>query len=177
MSENQSQKMGGLLWALITVIGAIVLIGGLYWVTTQRGAIDEPPVDQPDTPLEQSIPETEDEIEAVVEEAEDVFNRRTLSLEGVERGMSSANFENLLEEHFDTGEGDQTFTMRLTPQTPNGYSLIAIVENMNDPDIAAQEITAQFSPGDGPAFILSDYTIRVKCSGAGFADWSTEACQ
>ena len=93
--------------------------------------------------------------------------------------MSSAEVENLLEERFtpETSEGNQSFDMRLTPQTENGYSLIAMADNLMDDSLKAQEITAMFRPGERDNFVLSEYNVRVQCRrGSNAGNWQTQAC-
>jgi hypothetical protein len=104
---------------------------------------------------------------------------QTASVPGLEIGMTSAEVENLLEERFapETSEGNQSFQMRLTPQTENGYSLIAVADNILDDSLKAQEITAFFRPDERNNFVLSDYNVRVQCRrGSNIGNWQTQVC-
>jgi hypothetical protein len=104
---------------------------------------------------------------------------QTASVPGLEIGMTSAEVENLLEERFapETSEGNQSFQMRLTPQTENGYSLIAVADNILDDSLKAQEITAFFRPDERNNFVLSDYNMRVQCRrGSNIGNWQTQVC-
>jgi len=46
-----------------------------------------------------------------------------------------------------------------------------------DDSVQAQEITAIFRPGQREAFVLAEYTVRVKCRrGNNAGQWQTQVC-
>jgi len=178
MSETKSnKKMVG--WLI--VIGLIAFLFGVGIYIGNKKSDETPAAETSgETVLDPQAGDlTPPDKTAEPTEPEDVIAAQTASVPGLEIGMSSAEVENLLEERFtpETSEGNQSFNMRLTPQTANGYSLIAVVENMMDDSVKSQEITAMFRPGARDNFVLSEYNVRVQCRrGSNAGNWQTQAC-
>lgn len=178
MTERESSNKG--VWiALFAVLVALLVVGLSLSVvlksddtevddTSSESVVDPQPGDL--TPPDKTAEPTE---------PEGVISAQTVTVPGMELGMSSADVENLLEDRYtpETSEGNQTFNMRLTPQTETGYSLIAVVDNMMDDSVKSQEITAMFRPGERDNFVLSDYTVRVQCRrGSNAGNWQEQVC-
>ena len=163
------------------IAAIIVVILGLivgFYLATRGGSDDADVTPPPEAPI-QTTPETPTTPDPGPTDPTEIITAQTVTIPGVEIGMDSIEAEDAIEAFLKpkTSEGNQTYNMRLTPQTQNGYSLIAVADNMLDDSLKAQEITAIFTPGsvDG-TFVLSEYTSKVKCRrGTGDA-WQTKRC-
>lgn len=178
MSEENSSNKG--VWiALFSVLVALIVVAlSLSIVLRSDDTSDvEPSVDAPIDPTRGDLSPPDKTAEPT--EPDEIISAQRVTVPGMELGMSSAEVENLLEERFtpETNEGNQSFDMRLTPQTENGYSLIAMADNLMDDSVKAQEITAMFRPGERDNFVLSEYTVRVQCRrGSNAGQWQTQVC-
>lgn len=178
MSEKNSSKNG--VWiALFAVFVALVVVALSLSVVLRSDNTDavETPIDAPIDPRPGDL--TPPDKTAEPTEPDEIISAQRVTIPGMELGMSAAEVENLLEERFtpETSEGNQSFDMRLTPQTENGYSLIAMADNLMDDSLKAQEITAMFRPGERDNFVLSEYNVRVQCRrGSNAGNWQTQAC-
>lgn len=179
MTDEEKNKQG-LMWLLI-LVGAVFLLAAAIYIGRSIGSATnadvETPVDAPIDPRPGDL--TPPDKTAEPTEPDEIISAQRVTVPGMELGMSSAEVENLLEERFtpETSEGNQSFDMRLTPQTENGYSLIATADNLTDDSVKAQEITAMFRPGERDNFVLSEYNVRVQCRrGSNAGNWQTQAC-
>ena len=179
MSEEKKNKQG-LMWLLIFV-GAVVLLAAAIYIGKGVGSAinpnDEGVIEDTLDPQPGDLSPPDKTAEPT--EPDEIISAQRVTVPGMELGMSSAEVENLLEERFtpETSEGNQSFAMRLTPQTENGYSLIAMADNLMDDSVKAQEITAMFRPGERDNFVLSEYTVRVQCRrGSNAGQWQTQVC-
>lgn len=181
MTDKANQKSKSL-WLILA--GCIILALAFY-LSRDNGTDLVPNDPAGETPSEPQLGDltppdkTADPIDPV-EEATALVNKGSVTIAELAIGMGSGEAENVIERLLKpkTSEGNQTYDMRLTPQTQNGYTLIAVADNMMDDSVKAQEVTAMFRPGQRDAFILSEYTVRVQCRrGAKVGQWQTERCQ
>lgn len=178
MHEKKSSNNG--VWiALFSVLVALVVVAISLSILLRSDDVTtvDSPINAPIDPSPEDLSPPDKTAEPV--EPEDIISSQRITVPGMELGMASAEVENLLEERFTpkTSEGNQSFDMRLTPQTENGYSLIAVADNLMDDSVKAQEITAMFRPGERDNFVLSDYSVRVQCRrGTNAGQWQTQAC-
>lgn len=165
--------------ALFSVLVALIVVGLSLSVVLRSD--DTPSVETSEETILDPQPGdlTSPDKTAEPTEPEEIISAQKVTIPGMKLGMSSAELENLLEDRFesDTSEGNQSFDMRLTPQTENGYSLIATADNLMDDSVKAQEITAMFRPGESDNFVLSEYNVRVQCRrGSNAGDWQEQVC-
>ena len=182
MSEEKKSQKG--VW--IGLIAVAIALAVVFYSTRQGN--DDPVIEDttetivPDTKTEEPIdpdgtPDGSDM--DVLEKTQEILNRQSITIPGLELGMGSGEAENLIEARLkpETSEGNQTYDLKMTPQTENGYTLMGVADNMMDDSVQAQEITAIFRPGQREAFVLSEYTVRVKCRrGANAGQWQTQVC-
>lgn len=178
MTQKETPNKG--VWiALFSVLVALIVVGLSLSVVLRSD--DTPSVETSDETILDPQPGdlTPPDKTAEPPEPEEIISAQKITIPGMELGMSSAEVENLLEDRFEpeTNEGNQSFDMRLTPQTANGYSLIATADNLMDDSVKAQEITAMFRPGDRDNFVLSEYNVRVQCRrGSNAGNWQEQVC-
>ncbi len=179
MTDDDKNKQG-LMWLLIFVAAVVFLAAAIY-IGKSIGSATNPdvevPVDSAVDPQPGDLAPPDKTAEPT--EPDEIISAQRMTVPGMVLGMSSAEVESLLEERFtpETSEGNQSFDMRLTPQTANGYSLIAMADNLMDDSVKAQEITAMFRPGDRDNFVLSEYDVRVQCRrGSNAGNWQKQAC-
>lgn len=178
MTQKETPNKG--VWiALFSILVALIVVGLSLSVVLRSD--DTPSVETSDETILDPQPGdlTPPDKTAEPTEPEEFISAQKITIPGMELGMSSAEVENLLEDRFEpeTNEGNQSFDMRLTPQTANGYSLIATADNLMDDSVKAQEITAMFRPGDRDNFVLSEYNVRVQCRrGSDAGNWQEQVC-
>lgn len=178
MTQKETPSKG--VWiALFSVLVALIVVGLSLSVVLRSD--DIPSVETSDETILDPQPGdlTPPDKTAEPTEPEEIITAQKITIPGMELGMSSAEVENLLEDRFEpkSNEGNQSFDMRLTPQTANGYSLIATADNLMDDSVKAQEITAMFRPGDRDNFVLSEYNVRVQCRrGSNAENWQEQVC-
>jgi len=173
MAETKKSNKG--IWFVLLAVAIAIAVVFYSTRSDTEGPIVE---DVPDVKVEEPIDPSEPGVDPV-EDAQAIISRQTVSVLGLEIGMGSGDAENLIEARLkpETSEGNQTYDLKLTPQTQNGYTLMAVADNMLDDSVQAQEITAIFRPGQREAFILAEYTVRVKCRrGNNAGQWQTQVC-
>lgn len=187
MSEKTSNRKSLVLWliaALLLVLALVMYLGRDS--DAPQGPIDTPVV-QPIEPVSPEVPSepiepiepSEPDVDPV-EKAKAIIGQQSVSMQGLEIGMESGEAINLIEALMkpETQDGNQSYSMRLTPETANGFTLLAVSDNILDDSVKAQEVTAIFTPGQRVAFVLSEYSVRVKCyRNANEEAWQTNACR
>jgi|GEM_PF-6471764 len=165
--------------ALFSVLVALIVVG--LSLTVVLRSDDTPSAETPDETIIDPQPGdlTPPDKAARPTEPNAIISAHKITIPGMDVGMSSAEVESLLEDRFEpeTSKGNQSFDMRLTPQTANGYSLIATADNLMEDSIKAQEVTAMFRPGESDNFVLSEYNVRVQCRrGSNAGNWQEQVC-
>lgn len=164
MTQDNKKKN---IWIGLLVL--IIILGLGYFFVSKKSTA---PIDIP--------AETPSEVEAPpVTTPRDDVDLGYIKVHGLEIGMPAEDAESKIEALLNPKSegGQQTYTIRRTPQTEAGYSIVAVADKMQDDSVQGQEIVATFAPSSEGGIVLKDFSSRVKCyRGSDAGKWQNRLC-